>query len=96
MRGESLLPVLSGKKSSAHSEDYVFALEHAEYTMLRKGQWKITNSTRPFRESRFELFDLSRDLGEQQDLRLQAPEKYRELLKEWEDFSREVRLQFPR
>ncbi len=96
MRGESLLPVLSGKKSSAHSEDYVFALEHAEYTMLRKGQWKIINSTRPFRESRFELFDLSRDLGEQQDLRLQAPEKYRELLKEWEVYSREVRLQFPR
>jgi arylsulfatase len=96
IRGESLLPLLTGEEISAHSDSYVFALEHAEYTMLRKGNWKITSSKRPFRVSQFELFDLTRDLGEQQDLKLIAPEKYRELLDEWDDFSREVRLQFPR
>ena len=96
LRGNSLLPALTGTSAPVHSDAYVFALEHAGYTTLRKGQWKITNVDRPFRESNFKLFDLSKDLGEQEDLKFVFPEKYSELLREWDDFSREVRLQLPR
>ncbi|NER09975.1 sulfatase-like hydrolase/transferase [Muriicola jejuensis] len=96
MRGESLLPLLTGGQTTVHADTYVFALEHAEYTMLQKGHWKIISIDRPFRKSGFGLFDLSKDPGEQHDLRQIAPEKYRELLLEWDAFSREVRLQFPR
>jgi arylsulfatase len=64
--------------------------------MLQKGQWKITNSVRPFSEANFELFDLSKDLGENHDLKHSTPDKYRELMREWNQFSNDVRLQLPR
>jgi arylsulfatase len=96
LRGSSLLPIISGTASSIHPNSYVFALEHAGYTMLQKGQWKITNSVRPFSEANFELFDLSKDLGENHDLKHSAPDKYRELMREWNQFSNDVRLQLPR
>ncbi|TFG75529.1 MAG: hypothetical protein E4H26_05945 [Flavobacteriales bacterium] len=60
-----------------HPDTDVFALEHAGYTMLQKGQWKITNSARPFNEADFELFDLSSNMGEQHDLKKADPAKYR-------------------
>ncbi len=96
LRGSSLLPIISGTASTIHPNSYVFALEHAGYTMLQKGQWKITNSIRPFSEANFELFDLSKDLGENHDLKNSAPEKYQELIREWHQFSKDVRLQLPR
>lgn len=96
LRGASLLPVLLGEAGAAHPEDYVFALEHAEYGMVRKGNWKITNTARPFDRANFELYDLSGDTGEQHDLKLQAPEKFAELLQAWDAYAREARLQLPR
>jgi len=96
MRGTSLYPTLDGTSKTSHPNDYVFALEHAGYTMLRKGNWKITNSIRPFSEANFELYDLSNDLGESTDLKNMAPEKYRELLMEWHTFYAEMRLQLPK
>jgi arylsulfatase len=96
LRGSSLVPIVFGSSFSVHSDSYIFALEHTGYTMLQKGHWKITNSERPFNEANFELFDLSKDLGENHDLKKSSPEKYRELLRDWDAFSREVRLQLPR
>lgn len=96
LRGASLLPLLRGEAESAHPKDYIFALEHAEFGMVRKGDWKITNTTRPLDRTQFELYDLSRDLGEQHDLKQQAPEKFAELLAAWDAYRREVRLQLSR
>jgi arylsulfatase len=96
LRGNSLLPVVYGTSGVIHPETYIFAQEHAGYTMLQKGHWKITNSQRPFNEANFDLYDLSKDLGEQYDLKAIAPAKYQELLKDWNNFSGEVQLQLPR
>jgi arylsulfatase len=63
--------------------------------MIRKGQWKITNYKEPFEVENFALFNLSEDIAEQHDLKEQEPEKYHELLKEWEKFSKEVKVQIP-
>ncbi len=96
LRGTSLWPVVSGTARVIHPDTYVFAMEHAGHTMLQKGHWKITNWVHPFDEANFELFDLSRDLGENHDLKNSAPGKYKELIEDWDTFSREVRLQLPR
>lgn len=96
LRGTSIYPLMSGATRTIHPDTYVFALEHAGHTMLRKGSWKITNDIRPFNEANFGLYDLSNDLGENHDLKSSDPEKYRELLMEWDTFSNEVLLQIPR
>ena len=64
--------------------------------MLRKGVWKITNTSYPFSEDNFELFDLSKDLSERDDLKEEYPEKYQELLREWDKFSKDIQVQLRR
>jgi arylsulfatase len=49
----------------------------------------------PFHPDNFELYDLSRDLAEQRNLRLSEPEKFQEMLGAWEAFKRDSRLQIP-
>ncbi|MDN3204122.1 arylsulfatase [Algoriphagus sediminis] len=93
--GESLIPMLSGNVSQVHHENYVFGMEHAGQAMLRKGNWKILNHERPFDKSNFELFDLSKDIAEQNDLRKEFPEKYQEMLLEWEKWSEQVGVVLP-
>lgn len=93
--GHSLLPILSGKEEQIHPDDYVFGLEHRGYAMIRKGNWKLVNVVLPFDTGNFELYDLSKDLAEQQNLKDTAPEKYKELMKEWIKFSTEVGVKIP-
>jgi arylsulfatase len=59
--------------------------------MIRKGKWKITNIETPFDEKNFKLYDLSKDLGEVNDLKESEPEKYAEMIKEWRTFSNEIK-----
>jgi len=61
--------------------------------MLRKGNWKITNFIKPFDLENFALYNISNDIGEQNDLKTSEPEKYEELLKEWSKFSVETKIQ---
>jgi len=95
MRGKSIMSLANRKVNELHSSDYVFGLEHGNWAMIRKGNWKITNIKRPFLLENFELFDLSSDLGEQRNLKELEPKKYEELMKEWERFSNEIKVQVP-
>jgi arylsulfatase len=93
LRGSSLLSYVSGKSSEIHSDEFVFALEHHGNAMLRKGKWKITNFKRPFEIGNFALYDLSWDIGEQNDLSEAEPAIYEEMLEEWAKFSKEIQVQ---
>lgn len=95
LKGKSLIPFVSGKSNKIHDSTYVFALEHYGNAMLRKGNWKITNFTRPFNIENFALYNLSNDIGEQIDLKESEKEKYAELLDEWIRFSNEIKIQTP-
>ena len=95
LRGSSIMPFAAGEKDNVHDQDYVFGLEHNNYAMLRKGDWKLTNITRPFDTTNFELYNLADDLAEINNLKESEPEKYQELLAEWIKFSAEIKVQIP-
>jgi len=95
LRGNSLVPFISGKTNEIHNPGYIFAMEHYGNAMLRKGNWKITNYIRPFVLENFALYNLSIDIGEQNNLKAAEPEKYKEMLMEWMKFSNEVKVQMP-
>ena len=95
LKGSSLIPFASGETEQVHAKDYVFGLEHNNFAMIRKGDWKITNISRPFSEDGFELYNVEQDLAELQDLKESEGDKYLELLEEWRKFSREVEVQIP-
>jgi arylsulfatase A-like enzyme len=95
LAGTSLIPFLSGKTDHIHDSTYVFGMEHRGMAMIRKGNWKILNIDKPFAMENFQLFDLSRDLAEQNELSKKYPEKYQEMLREWEKFSKKVGVVLP-
>jgi len=93
LMGTSLLSFLSGKTTHVHDAKYVFGLEHDRFAMIRKGKWKITNTETPFLEENFKLYDLSKDLAEIHDLKESDPEKYKEMITEWQKFSNEIKAE---
>ena len=90
MLGESFLPFISGKTNIIHHSNYVYGLEHDGQCLLIKGNWKITNITKPFDESAFALYNLAEDMGETKDLSKSNASKFKEMMKEWEIFKKKV------
>ncbi len=95
LKGNSIIPFVTREKDQIHDSEYVFSLEHDNYALVRKGDWKITNVTKPFQEENFKLYNLHRDLAEINDLKKSEPEKYKEMIKEWQKFSNEIKVKFP-
>lgn len=92
MKGESLWGLLTGSESRVHNEGYTFALEHGGRTMLRRGDWKVLSENWKEDSVGFHLYDLAADPGEQTDLKGEEPERFEELMREWERFAEEIRL----
>jgi arylsulfatase A-like enzyme len=59
---------------------------------IRRGDWKLIYYHAP---RRYELFDLSEDLGEEHNLAQERPELVAELAKRLQDYLREVDAQMP-
>jgi arylsulfatase len=90
MLGESFLSFISGKSNSIHRSNYVYGLEHDGQCLLIKGTWKITNISEPFDESDFALYNLAEDPAETGDLSKSNPQKFKEMMNEWEIFKKKV------
>jgi len=95
MLGESMSRFLAGAAESVHDEDYVTTLYHAGRAYLRQGTWKISNLEPPFDESDFELFDLSVDPGESNNLAESHADKFEELIELWREERRKLGIILP-
>ena len=90
MLGESFLSFIKGKTNTIHLNNYVYGLEHDGQCLLIKGNWKITNISEPFDEAAFALYNLSEDIGETNDLSKSNPQKFKEMMEEWELFKKKT------
>ena len=80
--GISFLPTLLGKEQQEHEYMYWEFHEQGGRKAIRKGDWKLVqyNVSKPL-ETTTELFNLSEDISEENNLADQNPEKVEELLK---------------
>ncbi len=96
--GVDLLPFLSGKASNAPHESLYWRL--GQQAAIRRGDWKLVRYDRTVdtpgarSEARngpplspFRLYNLTEDIGEARDVSTQHPDKAKELLAAWEDWS---------
>ncbi|MFC1735666.1 sulfatase [Candidatus Hydrogenedentota bacterium] len=81
MDGVDLLPYLNGKSKGTPHETLFW--RRGNMCAMRKGKWKLTQP----RRAPFALYDLTSDIGEKNDLTEEYPEKARELMGEYEQWS---------
>lgn len=94
MRGKSWVPFMTSDDdkvhrdvSGIHGADSFMGWELFGRAALRKGKWKIVNMPHDaFGKNAWELFDLSVDPGEVNDLAAQMPEKLKEMLVAWDQY----------
>lgn len=86
MQGRSMWPYLTGQTDSVHGKEPVMGWELFGRRAIRKGDWKLVWTTAPFGPSSWELFDLSLDPGELNDISDQYPEITSELIALWDAY----------
>jgi arylsulfatase len=77
--GKSLLPIFEGKQRLPHSALYFQLFDHRA---IRSGDWKLTAVD----DKAWELYDLSTDRSETNDLSASEPALVEALSKEWENW----------
>ncbi|CAN8100335.1 unnamed protein product [Discula destructiva] len=95
-RGRSWVPFLDGKAANVHDNGTqdVTGWELFGRRAIRKGNWKAVFEPAPGPEE-WELYDLSKDLGEVHDLAKTEPKILEELLVEWEKYFAETGMYDP-
>ena len=83
MRGVSMLPWLSGKEERVHDREFIHGWELCGRGAIRKAEWKAVFIPKPKGTEKWQLYDLSKDPGETQDLAQDHPIKLEELLGHW-------------
>ncbi len=82
--GVNLVPYLRGEEDGTPHE--VLYWRFGDQMAIRKGDWKLLKS----RGDGMELYDLSKDLGEEHDLAAEQVEKAEELLSTWEAWDEQL------
>jgi arylsulfatase A-like enzyme len=95
LKGASMAALLANKTPFIHDNNYVFAFEHRQNIVVRKGDWKLVNEIKPFDPKNFALYNISEDISEQDDVKSEFPEVYQDLLAHWREYQIESQVQFP-
>lgn len=85
-QGRSMRDYLSGKAAAVHPDDAAIGWELGGRKAIRKGSWKLVQANAPWGSGRWELYDLSRDRAEQNDLAATHPAKVQELQAAWQQY----------
>jgi arylsulfatase len=85
MEGKSLLPILLGEQRSGHD---ALAWEHFGAKAIREENWKLVAR----KGSAWELYKITDDRAEQNDLAPTEPAKVRELAAKWEQWAKRTNV----
>jgi arylsulfatase A-like enzyme len=85
-KGVSLAPLFKGLKWKGH--DAIF-FEHEGNRAVRKDNWKLVSA---FPENRWQLYDLSKDRSELNDLSARYPEKVKQMSELYDTWSKEAEV----
>lgn len=85
--GRSLKPMLIGAADSVYAEDDSFAIEVSGAAALYRGDWKLTRTPDPFGDGEWKLYDIAADPGETNDLSVQQPELFADMIAEYNSYA---------
>ena len=88
--GQSMVPLLAGVRQDIHVEPMFW--EHEGNAAVRNGKWKLVREY----EQPWELYDISADRTELNDLSKQKPVLRKDMIQSWEAWARETGVRFPK
>jgi arylsulfatase len=89
LEGHSLFDIARGEQ-----RDRTLGFDHQAAHGLRQGDWKVVWTKRSADPIRWELFDLSQDRCETQDVSNQHPERLKQMVTEWERWASRVLVDY--
>ena len=89
-RGKSMVPFLSKKSPSVYKADEVLGWEYNDMKAIRMGDYKATWANKPFGPEKWQVFDLSADPGENNDISSQEPALKKRLIDAWSNYAKSV------
>ena len=89
-KGKSLAPLLAGQRQAIHFDPLFW--EHEGNAAVRMGKWKLVREY----EKPWELYDLSKDRNELNDLAEEKPVLRKDMIARWETWATETGVQFPK
>ena len=95
MTGISMLSSLRGRKSTKSNSERVLVGEILGKYYVRKGDWKLVFVPAPYGPAKWQLFNLSVDLTETNDLSDAHPEIVAELADEWTNYVKDYNVILP-
>jgi len=88
--GRSLNGLIAGETDRVYGPDDAVGMEVAGNAALFRGRWKLARNHRPWGTGEWQLFDLSADPGETNDLFPARQDIAREMMSEYEAYAEEV------
>ncbi|MDW3195681.1 MAG: arylsulfatase [Cytophagales bacterium] len=95
IEGASMGSFLTNKTALVHPAEKAHVWELYGRIGVRKGQWKGLKLEPPFGTGDWELYDLSTDIGEQNDVAASNPELVAEMEKHWQAYAKENNVVLP-
>ena len=90
IEGRSLRPILDETRQTIYGVDEPVGIELFGNSALYKGEWKALFLAPPAGDGIWKLYKISQDIGEQNDLSSENPEKLVELLNDYEEYANRV------
>jgi arylsulfatase B len=87
--GRDLWPLLSGQQSAGPHEELFW--RQGRRVALRRGDWKLVGRRLRDGDTRWELYNLSKDLAEEHDLAAAEPALLQQLVARWQKRNAEMR-----
>jgi arylsulfatase A-like enzyme len=91
MVGQSLLPLIKGKREQVHTDPIFW--EHEGNKAVRLGKYKLVQLWQRDQEDNWELYDLEADRTETNDLAEEMPEKLEEMKAQYNAWAEEIQVQ---
>jgi len=89
MTGRSIQPLLTNETNKIYADNEPIGLEAAGHGALYKGDYKLVRNGRPYGDGIWKMYDIKSDPGEQSNLANVMPDKFAELIKDYDDYTTE-------
>lgn len=93
--GRSLKPLFEGQVNKVYNDNEVIAQELFNNAAVFMGNWKAVKNAPPLGTDRWQLFNLTGDVGENHDLAKEHPEILQKLVSAYDGYAKDVGIVIP-